>query len=162
LVWDRMSWHRYQVHSFYHVLRGIFSECQKHTPNETIGFLVGMYCRWEDEYYTLVDGYIPVGGTSSEYHVIMDAKSVESAIQILEKQYNDGKHSIVGWYHSHPGYGVFLSDIDVKSQITFFNQPHHVALVVDPVRNKFGFFKLSLYNEPVPVSYAIWREVSER
>jgi proteasome lid subunit RPN8/RPN11 len=150
------------------VLDGIFSECQKHSPKETIGFLVGMYCRWKERdgdeylYFTLVDGYIPVGGASSEYHVIMDAESIASAIQKLEKNYNDGKHSIVGWYHSHPGYGVFLSDIDVKSQITFFNQPHHVALVVDPVRNKFGFFKLSLYNEPVLVSYAIWREVGER
>jgi 26S proteasome regulatory subunit N11 len=139
------------------VWRGIFSECQKHLPNETIGFLVGKCCRWKDEYYTLVDGYIPVGGVSTEYHVIMDAESIASAIQILEKKYNDGKHSIVGWYHSHPGYGIFLSDIDLKSQITFFNQPYHVALVVDPIKKEYGFFKLSPYNEPVPISYAIWR-----
>jgi 26S proteasome regulatory subunit N11 len=157
-----MSWHRYQVHSFDYVLDRIYLECRKALPNETIGFLVGMYCRWKDEYFTLIDDFIPVGGTSSEYHVIMDTESIASAIQKLEKKYNDGRHSIVGWYHSHPGYGVFLSDIDVKSQITFFNQPHHVALVLDPIRNEFGFFKLSLYNEPVLVSYAIWRGVGER
>jgi len=45
----------------------------------------------------------------------------------------------LGWYHSHPGLGIFLSrwDLDV---CTNFDQPHHVALVVDPVRSRGGFF----------------------
>lgn len=45
----------------------------------------------------------------------------------------------LGWYHSHPGLGIFLSrwDLDV---CTNFDQPHHVALVVDPIRGRGGFF----------------------
>jgi proteasome lid subunit RPN8/RPN11 len=45
----------------------------------------------------------------------------------------------LGWYHSHPGMEVFLSawDLDV---CTNFDSPHHVALVVDPIRNRGGFF----------------------
>src|SRR6185503_526930 len=45
----------------------------------------------------------------------------------------------LGWYHSHPNLGIFLSrwDLDV---CTNFNQPHHVALVVDPIRMRGGFF----------------------
>jgi len=156
-----MRWHRYQVHTFDYVLDGVTSECEKSLPNEAIGFLVGMYCRWRDEYFTLVDDYIPVGGSSSSYHVIMDVESIASALKILEKRYKDSKHFIVGWYHSHPGYGIFLSDTDIKSQITFFNQPCHVALVIDPTRGEYGFFKLSLDNKPIRVSYAIWSGVYE-
>lgn len=45
----------------------------------------------------------------------------------------------VGWYHSHPGHGIFLSpyDMDVCED---FKRPTHVALVVDPLSNDGGFF----------------------
>jgi proteasome lid subunit RPN8/RPN11 len=45
----------------------------------------------------------------------------------------------VGWYHSHPNLGIFLShwDLDVCS---VFTRPTHLALVVDPVRDLAGFF----------------------
>jgi proteasome lid subunit RPN8/RPN11 len=45
----------------------------------------------------------------------------------------------IGWYHSHPNLGIFLSrwDLDVCSN---FGRPDHVALVVDPVQNLGGFF----------------------
>lgn len=39
--------------------------------------------------------------------------------------------NIVGWYHSHPGYGCWLSGIDVHTQMT--NQQYQdpfVAVVV--------------------------------
>lgn len=39
---------------------------------------------------------------------------------------------VVGWYHSHPGMGVFMSDVDVRTQRAGFPHPHQVALVVDP------------------------------
>ena len=41
---------------------------------------------------------------------------------------------IVGWYHSHPGFGVFLSERDVFIHEHFFSNPGQVALVVDPTQ----------------------------
>lgn len=45
----------------------------------------------------------------------------------------------VGWYHSHPNMSIFLSrhDLDVCS---VFPKAAHVALVVDPVGERGGFF----------------------
>lgn len=41
----------------------------------------------------------------------------------------------IGWYHSHPGYGCWLSGIDVSTQMLNQNfQEPFVAIVVDPVR----------------------------
>jgi proteasome lid subunit RPN8/RPN11 len=48
--------------------------------------------------------------------------------------------SLVGWQHTHPGLGVFLSTQDLFIQRNFFQQSWHVALVVDPRRQEFGFF----------------------
>ena len=47
---------------------------------------------------------------------------------------------IIGWYHSHPGFGIFLSDMDKFIQDNFFNMPYQVALVVDPKISKSGIF----------------------
>ncbi|MHA1229275.1 MAG: hypothetical protein ACTSPQ_01385 [Candidatus Helarchaeota archaeon] len=39
----------------------------------------------------------------------------------------------VGWYHSHPGIDLFLSDFDNETQLGYQNQnPDAIALVVDP------------------------------
>jgi proteasome lid subunit RPN8/RPN11 len=47
---------------------------------------------------------------------------------------------IVGWYHSHPGFGVFLSERDVFIHEHFFANPGQVALVVDPTQKTEGVF----------------------
>jgi proteasome lid subunit RPN8/RPN11 len=55
----------------------------------------------------------------------------------------DGKHQgkrVVGWYHTHPGFGVFLSDRDQFIHKSFFNLPFQVALVYDPKTHEHGLF----------------------
>jgi len=47
---------------------------------------------------------------------------------------------IVGWYHTHPRFGIFLSTQDLFIQENFFNQPWQVAFVIDPISNDDGFF----------------------
>ena len=47
---------------------------------------------------------------------------------------------IVGWYHTHPGMGIFLSPYDVWLHYHFFPDPWQVALVIDPSSSSGGFF----------------------
>lgn len=50
---------------------------------------------------------------------------------------------IVGWYHTHPGWGVFLSGMDLFICEHFFNRPLDLALVIDPCRSERAFFQWS-------------------
>jgi proteasome lid subunit RPN8/RPN11/tetrahydromethanopterin S-methyltransferase subunit B len=50
---------------------------------------------------------------------------------------------MVGWYHTHPDWGVFLSGMDTFICDHFFNRPLDVALVVDPCRGDRGWFQWS-------------------
>lgn len=47
---------------------------------------------------------------------------------------------IVGWYHSHPRFGIFLSSQDMFIHKNFFSQPWQVAFVIDPVSDDEGYF----------------------
>lgn len=48
---------------------------------------------------------------------------------------------VVGWYHTHPGFGIFLSSHDLFIHEHFFTQELQVAYVVDPIRQTRGFFQ---------------------
>jgi proteasome lid subunit RPN8/RPN11 len=55
----------------------------------------------------------------------------------------DARHrglSIVGWYHTHPGFDVFLSEMDAFIHENFFPQPFQVALVHDPLAGRTAVF----------------------
>ena len=46
---------------------------------------------------------------------------------------------VVGWYHSHPGFGCWLSGVDMNTQTSFEQlNPRAVAVVVDPVQSVKG------------------------
>lgn len=47
---------------------------------------------------------------------------------------------IVGWYHTHPGWGVFLSALDTFICKHFFSHPDDCALVIDPTSGEMGVF----------------------
>ena len=56
----------------------------------------------------------------------------------MDTKFTDLK--IVGWYHTHPDFGIFLSDRDRFIQEHFFSGPGQVAHVIDPMRQIEGVF----------------------
>lgn len=46
---------------------------------------------------------------------------------------------VVGWYHSHPGFGCWLSGVDMNTQQSFEAlSDRAVAVVVDPIQSVKG------------------------
>jgi COP9 signalosome complex subunit 5 len=46
-----------------------------------------------------------------------------------------GSFPFIGWYHSHPSYGCWLSRIDVATQANYqMNPDPWLAIVIDPIR----------------------------
>jgi len=58
----------------------------------------------------------------------------------LWERYPDETAVIVGWYHTHPGFGIFLSGMDQFIHQNFFTQIWHIAYVLDPRAKTSGFF----------------------
>lgn len=55
---------------------------------------------------------------------------------------------MVGWYHTHPGWSVFLSGMDLFICNHFFNRPLDVALVIDPCEQDRGWFQWTESDPP--------------
>ena len=60
---------------------------------------------------------------------------------IYEQLKNEPEGStLIGWFHSHPNFGVFLSEHDKFIQQNFFKQDGQITIVVDPIRGRRGWF----------------------
>jgi len=104
-------------------------------PMEVMGLMLGQF---HDEYTIhCVDVFaMPQSGT---------AVSVEAVDPIFQTKMMDmlqqtGRgEMVVGWYHSHPGFGCWLSSTDIQTQSSFEAlNPRAVALVVDPIQSVKG------------------------
>eukprot|EP00842_Homolaphlyctis_polyrhiza_P003537 jgi/Hompol1/4184/HPOL_003509-RA len=77
---------------------------------------------------------LPVEGT--ETRVNAAAEGYEYMVEYMNRVKEVGRlENVIGWYHSHPGYGCWLSGIDVGTQMLNqqFQDPY-AAIVIDPSR----------------------------
>ena len=70
----------------------------------------------------------------------------------MDRDYADKR--IVGWYHTHPSFGIFLSDMDLFIQDNFFPLPWQVAFVYDPKAQEEGLF-IWRKNKTIPEKFLV-------
>jgi len=101
-------------------------------PYEIMGLMQGKVM---GNTLVILDSFaLPVQGTETRVNAADEAN--EYMVQYLDLGNKVGRReNAVGWYHSHPGYGCWLSGIDVTTQLTSqkFQDPF-VAVVIDPNR----------------------------
>lgn len=72
------------------------------------------------------------------------------------------QENVIGWYHSHPGYGCWLSGIDVSTQMLNQNyQEPFVAIVIDPIRTiSSGKVNIGAFRTYPKVNFLLWWTVT--
>jgi proteasome lid subunit RPN8/RPN11 len=127
------------------VSEAAWNKVKRHLESKTHvelgGVLLGLaaYDVELDTHYTIVIDAAPAsGGKSSSIRFEFTSEGWESIRSEMERSGN--RLTIVGWYHSHPGFGIFLSSTDMHTQQSFFSQNWQLALVYDPLSGDRGFF----------------------
>jgi len=104
-------------------------------PMEVMGLMLGEFV--DDYTVRVVDVFaMPQSGTG----VSVEAVDPVFQTKMLDMLKQTGRPEIVvGWYHSHPGFGCWLSGVDINTQQSFeaLNQ-RAVAVVVDPIQSVKG------------------------
>ncbi len=108
--------------------------------NEVGGFFIGQWCLSEShEQFVEVEYALPARYTrQGSVYLTFTQESLVDIHDQIDTNYKGQK--IVGWYHTHPSMGVFLSHYDTWLHNNFFPEPWQVALVVEPVSAIGGFF----------------------
>jgi proteasome lid subunit RPN8/RPN11 len=121
------------------ILEEILEYSEEDTSRELGGFLVG---RYDTEAHPRVEirHFLPAASAASRAASLTFTHETWAQLtREVESQYPD--EVVVGWHHTHPNFGIFLSAYDLFIHRHFFPDPWQIAMVVDPRRQELGFFQ---------------------
>jgi len=109
--------------------------------NEVGGWLVGRWRadRQTEDPFIVVEAILPAPHTRHGSAFLTFTQDTQVALYESLKERFPNKE-LVGWYHTHPRMGIFLSEYDTWLHHNFFPNPYQVALVVEPYSATGGFF----------------------
>ena len=122
------------------VVRAIQAQAASAKEREVGGVLLGGFYRGEKSSYVEVSDFIQARSARSTGVSLTFTHEAWEEINAEQAGRADGAR-IIGWYHSHPGLGVFMSREDEFIHSSYFADHSHVALVVDPIHHDWGCFK---------------------
>ncbi len=121
------------------VLNSILEYSEKDLNRELGGFLIGL-THEEPQPHLEIRRFLPALEARREHMSVTFTHETWSSVT-REVDHSFPGEMVVGWQHTHPGFGIFLSSYDLFIHRHFFSAPWQVALVVDPRRQEFGFFQ---------------------
>jgi proteasome lid subunit RPN8/RPN11 len=110
----------------------LIAHAKESLDKEICGVLVGWHC--EDDRGPFVHVTAVIRGAAASQggrHVTFTQETWNQIHQTLDRHFAD--RQMVGWYHSHPGFGVEFSEMDIFIQKNFFCGAEQIALVIDPL-----------------------------
>lgn len=117
------------------VLDSVEAHAYSNLSAEVGGMLVGSISNG----VTRIVGHVPATAAAAEQISLTFTHDVWAEIlEVVNRDFSDS--TIVGWYHTHPSFGLFLSQYDEFIQRNFFAQPGQVALVIDPIEGSLAWF----------------------
>jgi proteasome lid subunit RPN8/RPN11 len=117
------------------VVRRIRQHARSCNTTEICGVLIGQDRDQRIEVTASIEGE---NADQAGAHVTFTQDTWEHIYAVKDKQFPNER--IVGWYHSHPGFGIFLSEHDTFIHENFFSSPGQVAWVFDPHSDEEGCF----------------------
>lgn len=109
------------------------------TTNESGGVLIGSIIEEFNKTNIVISGFIEAKYTEATPTTLtFTHETWEYVHGVIDKKYPDIK--ILGWIHTHPDFGIFLSEYDMFIQQNFFSEEYQIAYVVDPIQEIEGFY----------------------
>lgn len=112
---------------------------QGKTTNESGGMLIGSIIEEFGKINIVICGFVEAKYCEATATTLkFTHETWEYCHKEIEKRYPEKK--IVGWIHTHPDFGIFLSEYDKFIQENFFKEEYEVAYVIDPIQGIEGFY----------------------
>jgi proteasome lid subunit RPN8/RPN11 len=126
-----------------HVLR--FANESKESSEQVLGVCVGAF--FNDKKSFIISDAIPImHGDAVELGFSQD---IHDSINEVKENYSESNSNIIGWYHSHLGYGLYFSNSDKVNNLNFQN-----------AENLYGFgivIEQTLMNEGENYGFEVYR-----
>ncbi len=122
-----------------YVYKQIHQFTKNKTSTESGGMLIGKVIEEFGKSNIVISGFVEAKYCDATPTTL---KFTHETWEYVHKEI-DKKHKgkkIVGWIHTHPDFGIFLSDYDKFIHQNFFSDENQVAYVIDPIQKIEGFY----------------------
>ena len=147
-----------------YIKQDVYKALEKYASSDTtkeLGtILIGDYCEDLGKLHVIISDYIEAKYTDASASTLTFTHETWDYIHKEHDRLYPTK-KIIGWQHTHPNYGIFLSNYDLFIQDNFFNMPFQVAYVIDPLQNIRGFFQWKNGKTEKLNGYYIYDEVGK-
>lgn len=107
--------------------------------NESGGMLMGYTLEGAGKTNIIIDGFIEAKHSEATPTTLTFTHETWEYVH-AEADKNYPEYKIIGWIHTHPSFGIFLSEYDKFIQQNFFDGENQIAYVVDPIQKIEGFY----------------------
>ncbi|CAN8074794.1 unnamed protein product [Agarophyton chilense] len=124
-------------------------------PMEVMGLMLGDFV--DDYTVKVIDVFaMPQSGTG----VSVEAVDPVFQTKMLDMLKQTGRPEVVvGWYHSHPSFGCWLSGVDINTQQSFEQlNPRAIAVVIDPIQSVKGKVVIDAFRLIIPQMHMLGQE----
>lgn len=127
-----------------YIKQGVYKALEKLSASDTSkelgSIIIGDYSNELGKTHVVISEYIEAKYTDASASTLTFTHETWDYVHAEHERRYPNKR-IIGWQHTHPNYGIFLSNYDLFIQENFFNLPFQIAYVIDPVQNLRGFFQ---------------------
>ncbi|EAY13022.1 Clan MP, family M67, Poh1-like metallopeptidase [Trichomonas vaginalis G3] len=135
----------------------MLKNAQAGIPNEVYGLIVG---RFIDDYTVSVVDVFPMPQNPTGGSAPVEDPYRNQMCSLLKKIART--EEVIGWYKSHPGTGVWLSGVDVNTQMQWEKSNQRcIAVVIDPVQSVKGKVVIGAFRCIAQYAYSNCEECRE-
>lgn len=147
-----------------YIKQDVYKALEKYALSDTLKelgtILIGDYCEQLGKTHVVISDYIEAKYTDASASTLTFTHETWDYVHKQHDLLYPNK-KIIGWQHTHPNYGIFLSNYDLFIQDNFFNMPFQVAYVIDPIQNIRGFFQWKNGKTEKLKGYYVYDEVGK-
>lgn len=110
------------------------------------GFLIGKFIKENDLYNITLDRFVDIESEDYGVYQISFGPKAWSKLESEMDKFDPEIYELIGWFHTHPGHGLFLSLPDQNIHNNFFKFPFQIAMEIDNVKkNSSGSYDLGMF-----------------
>lgn len=100
--------------------------------------LVGYYTEELGNKLVVICGAIQFKNSSAEDGILLTEEIINEVQVQMDKYFPNCE--LIGWMHTQPGYGIFLTTQDIRLQKQYFPEFYQLLMIIDPIENTEAFF----------------------
>lgn len=110
------------------------------------GFILGKFEDTGEGIAVYFERFVDIEPASNGLYQIEFGSDAWLKLDNARDLYKEDGYELMGWFHTHPGHGLFLSKPDLNIHTNLFKRSFQIAMVIDPISKNTDYWEMALFS----------------